>query len=87
MEMSAVTQARMALWNLDLAPRTVVKWLQSSTKLMPTVLPPSVGIARERVKIEEHAVANRGGRAEGAVGVEVLVVHLADAAGDTRSEY
>jgi len=46
----------------------------------------TVGIARKRVWVEEHAIANRGGWAGGAVGVEVLVVHLANATGDTRSE-
>ena len=46
----------------------------------------TVGIARKRVWVEEHAIANRGGWAGGAVGVEVLVVHLANAARDTRSE-
>jgi len=46
----------------------------------------TVGIARKLVGVEEHTIANRGGWAGGAVGVEVLVVHLANAAGDTRSE-
>jgi len=46
----------------------------------------TLGGARERVGVEEDAITNCGRWAGGAVGVDVLVVHLADSAGYTRSE-
>jgi hypothetical protein len=67
MEMSCITHSRMALWDLDLAPRTVVKWLQSSTKLMPMVF---VGGAGERVGVEEDPIADSSRGAGGYAGSE-----------------
>jgi len=82
MEMSCVTQSRMVLWDLDLAPRTVVKWLDEVYVDGVT----AVDFARERVGVEEDAITNCCRWAGGTFGVEVLVVHLADSAGGTRSE-
>jgi len=73
MEMSCVMHSRMALWDLDLEPRTVVKWLQSSTKLTP-------------IGVEEDPVADSYRGAGGAVRMHVLVMHLTNSTGYAGSE-